>query len=203
MNRSCHLVRPGPAAHLHMQAQQCQLRPATRKRQARPPAQICDLFRFGCLRCINLHRIFAPLRSLARVIILQVPNGLFYEGLFRRISIFGAGYVGAVTSACLCKSGNQVVAVDISQAKVESLNRGESPIVETGLDKLFRKALELWPLPRRIVQFCGFRPSLGQAYHPFPGPRPGARGTDALLTASTHVNGMKNYFNCPVQYDSF
>ena len=26
---------------------------------------------------------------------------------------------------------------------------------------------------------------------------------DALLTASTHVNGMKNYFNCPVQYDSF
>ncbi len=60
-----------------------------------------------------------------------------------RISIFGAGYVGAVTSACLCKSGNEVVAVDISQAKVDSLNRGESPIVETGLDELFREALEL------------------------------------------------------------
>ena len=60
-----------------------------------------------------------------------------------RISIFGAGYVGAVTSACLCKSGNDVVAVDISQAKVDSLNRGESPIVETGLDELFREALDL------------------------------------------------------------
>lgn len=57
-----------------------------------------------------------------------------------KISIFGAGYVGAVTSACLCDSGHQVVAVDVSQAKVDMLNRGQSPIVETGLGELFEKA---------------------------------------------------------------
>lgn len=58
-----------------------------------------------------------------------------------RISIFGAGYVGAVTSACLCKSGHDVVAVDISQAKVDSINAGKSPIVEEGVDELYAEAV--------------------------------------------------------------
>lgn len=57
-----------------------------------------------------------------------------------RISVFGIGYVGAVTSACLCKSGHSVIAVDVSSAKVDSLNRGESPIVEEGLGDLFAEA---------------------------------------------------------------
>ena len=60
-----------------------------------------------------------------------------------RLSIFGAGYVGAVTSACLCKSGHEVVAVDISQAKVDMINRGETPIVEAGLSELFQQANSL------------------------------------------------------------
>lgn len=58
-----------------------------------------------------------------------------------RISVFGAGYVGAVTSACLCKSGHEVVAVDVSQSKVDSINRGKSPIVEAEVDELFVEAL--------------------------------------------------------------
>lgn len=58
-----------------------------------------------------------------------------------RISVFGAGYVGAVTSACLCKSGHEVVAVDVSQEKVDSINSGKSPIVEAGVDELFVEAL--------------------------------------------------------------
>lgn len=57
-----------------------------------------------------------------------------------RISVFGAGYVGAVTSACLCKNGHNVVAVDVSQAKVDLLNQGRSPIVEEGLPELIQQA---------------------------------------------------------------
>ncbi|MET0180446.1 MAG: UDP-glucose/GDP-mannose dehydrogenase family protein [Novosphingobium sp.] len=58
-----------------------------------------------------------------------------------RISVFGAGYVGAVTSACLCKSGHEVIAVDVSQEKVDAINRGTSPIVEEGVDELFAEAV--------------------------------------------------------------
>lgn len=58
-----------------------------------------------------------------------------------RISVFGVGYVGAVTSACLCKGGNDVIAVDVSKAKVEMINRGESPIAEAGLRELVEDAI--------------------------------------------------------------
>lgn len=51
-----------------------------------------------------------------------------------RISVFGIGYVGAVSAACLAKDGNSVVAVDPNDAKVAILNAGQSPIVEPGLD---------------------------------------------------------------------
>ncbi|HEY9214733.1 MAG TPA: UDP-glucose/GDP-mannose dehydrogenase family protein [Ancylobacter sp.] len=51
-----------------------------------------------------------------------------------RISVFGIGYVGAVSAACLAKDGNSVVAVDPNDAKVAVLNAGQSPIVEPGLD---------------------------------------------------------------------
>ncbi len=53
-----------------------------------------------------------------------------------RISIFGIGYVGAVTGACLARDGHDVVAVDIQRAKVQALNAGCSTIVEPGLDEL-------------------------------------------------------------------
>lgn len=53
-----------------------------------------------------------------------------------RISIFGFGYVGAVTGACMARDGHDVLAVDINPAKVNILNAGCSPIVEPGLDEL-------------------------------------------------------------------
>ena len=59
-----------------------------------------------------------------------------------QISVFGVGYVGAVTSACLSKGGNDVIAVDVSQAKVDLLNRGESPIAEHGLSVLVEDAVK-------------------------------------------------------------
>src|SRR5439155_1641752 len=57
-----------------------------------------------------------------------------------KISIFGLGYVGAVTAGCLTRIGHQVVGVDVSASKAETLNRGESPIVEPGLEELLQQA---------------------------------------------------------------
>lgn len=56
-----------------------------------------------------------------------------------RVSIFGSGYVGLVTGACLAEMGNHVLCADVDAKKVEALNRGEIPIYEPGLDNLIRK----------------------------------------------------------------
>ncbi len=50
-----------------------------------------------------------------------------------RVSVFGLGYVGCVTSACLARAGHQVVGVDANREKVEMVAAGRSPIVEPGL----------------------------------------------------------------------
>jgi GDP-mannose 6-dehydrogenase len=57
-----------------------------------------------------------------------------------RISIFGLGYVGAVSAACLADRGATVIGVDVSGLKVEMINEGRSPIVEEGLPDLIAGA---------------------------------------------------------------
>ncbi len=59
-----------------------------------------------------------------------------------RVTIFGSGYVGLVTGACLADAGNDVVCVDVDAAKIERLNRGEVPIHEPGLDALIKRNAE-------------------------------------------------------------
>ncbi|MBE1161176.1 UDP-glucose dehydrogenase family protein [Dyella acidiphila] len=56
-----------------------------------------------------------------------------------KVTIFGTGYVGLVTGACLAEMGNHVVCVDIDQAKVARLERGEMPIFEPGLEPIVRR----------------------------------------------------------------
>ncbi len=53
-----------------------------------------------------------------------------------RISIFGTGYVGVVSGACLLRDGHEVVGVDPAVAKIEDLAQGRSPIRETGVAEL-------------------------------------------------------------------
>ena len=52
------------------------------------------------------------------------------------ITIFGSGYVGLTTGSCFAQMGNHVVCVDINQARVDALNKGECPIFEPGLSDL-------------------------------------------------------------------
>jgi GDP-mannose 6-dehydrogenase len=58
-----------------------------------------------------------------------------------RISIFGIGYVGAVSAACLAADGHAIVAVDTNAHKVKMLNDGVAPIVEAGLAELVREGV--------------------------------------------------------------
>ncbi len=58
-----------------------------------------------------------------------------------RINLFGAGYVGLVTAACLAEHGNQVLCVDSDQEKVKRLKQGECPIHEPDLPALLQKNL--------------------------------------------------------------
>ena len=59
-----------------------------------------------------------------------------------RVSIFGTGYVGLVTGACLAHSGHQVICVDIDEEKVGRLRGGEIPIYEPGLESIVLQSIK-------------------------------------------------------------
>jgi len=59
-----------------------------------------------------------------------------------RVTIFGSGYVGLVTGACLADAGNHVVCVDVDENKIARLNAGEIPIHEPGLEELIQRNTE-------------------------------------------------------------
>jgi GDP-mannose 6-dehydrogenase len=58
-----------------------------------------------------------------------------------RISVFGMGYVGTVSAACLAEQRHEVIGVDVAQNKVDLLNAGQTPIIEPSLGDLIRDAV--------------------------------------------------------------
>ncbi|MGI9281470.1 MAG: nucleotide sugar dehydrogenase [Endozoicomonas sp.] len=58
------------------------------------------------------------------------------------ISVFGMGYVGVVCSACLAKSGHQMIGVDLNHTKIAMINDGMSPIVEPELETYLSSAVK-------------------------------------------------------------
>ncbi len=56
-----------------------------------------------------------------------------------RVTIFGSGYVGLVTGACLAETGNDVLCVDIDAERIERLQSGQVPIYEPGLETLVKR----------------------------------------------------------------
>jgi len=53
-----------------------------------------------------------------------------------RIAVVGTGYVGLVAGTCFAETGHLVTCVDVDEAKVQTLRRGETPIYEPGLEEL-------------------------------------------------------------------
>jgi len=56
------------------------------------------------------------------------------------ISVFGLGYVGTVTAACLAHKGHSLIGVDLSPAKVEAMGSGRSPVVEPRVAELIAES---------------------------------------------------------------
>ena len=56
-----------------------------------------------------------------------------------KISIFGLGYVGAVSLACLSRDGHEVIGVDVDQSKLDLIAAGKTPVVEEGMVDLMNK----------------------------------------------------------------
>ena len=59
-----------------------------------------------------------------------------------KVAVFGLGYVGTVTAACLATNGHEVWGVDPESAKVDMVANGTSPVIEPDLGRLVAHAVE-------------------------------------------------------------
>ena len=75
-----------------------------------------------------------------------------------KISIFGLGYVGAVSLGCLVREGHNVVGVDVDQAKLDLIGSGKTPVVEEGMVELMAEVAR----SGRVSVTCDVRRAIEQ-----------------------------------------
>jgi GDP-mannose 6-dehydrogenase len=76
-----------------------------------------------------------------------------------KVAVFGLGYVGTVTAACLSANGHEVWGVDVDESKVAAIQSGRSPVVEPGLSQLIAQVRA----SGRLVATTSAREALAQA----------------------------------------
>jgi GDP-mannose 6-dehydrogenase len=62
------------------------------------------------------------------------------DEIMAKVSVFGLGYVGSVTAACLASQGHSVIGVDVNPLKVEQIQAGRTPVVEPGIAELVEQS---------------------------------------------------------------
>lgn len=119
-----------------------------------------------------------------------------------KVSIFGLGYVGCVTAACLAKAGHQVCGVDISRDKVEMLNAGRSPVVEKGLEQLISDGRQEGSLYATTDPFeAVFNTEISLVCVGTPSNGNGSLQLDGIKTVSRQIGeslGRKKTYHCVV-----
>lgn len=76
-----------------------------------------------------------------------------------KIAVFGLGYVGVVSAACLARDGHDVIGVDPNPVKTRLVGEGKTPIIEPGLDELIHRGV----VDGRLVASCDVRLAVAQA----------------------------------------
>ena len=71
-----------------------------------------------------------------------------------KVNIYGLGYVGSVSAACMADHGHQVLGIDIDRGKVDCINEGISPVVEPGLRELIHRVTKAGTLRATIDQIA-------------------------------------------------
>lgn len=105
-----------------------------------------------------------------------------------KVCVFGLGYVGCVSAACLADAGHEVIGVDIDRDKVNAINTGQSPIVEPGLSALIKRGLAAGRLKATVNAEAAIRDTeLAMVCVGTPGHANGRLNVDALKRVCTDI----------------
>jgi len=100
-----------------------------------------------------------------------------------KVTIYGSGYVGLVTAACLAQVGNEVLCIDIDKIKIKNLLNGKMPIYEPGLDNMITDSIA----SGRLKFSCNAEEGVAHGLYQFI-----AVGTPAGEDGSTDITDILN-----------